>query len=223
MLFPDALEWLQSLPEGGLLAGTGLILAGQGFAGFILPGEPALLLASAAVSSVPGFLILWAVATACSVVGNMAAYEVGRRVGPSLRNARFIRKHGADRWDKAMHLLQRHGTRAVFVGRLIPFVRDVVSPVAGAAGVTRRMFLTAATAGSACATLLPMVFAIVVAHGLRSSDSVTNIAVVGMLVALAATIVVLKRRARAKSRRTEPDVSPHGAGQGLNPRLEPAD
>jgi len=208
MSFPNVLDWLQSLPEPGLLAGTGLLLMGEGLAGFVIPGDAALLVAAATVGSVADFLILWAVAITCSVAGNVVAFEIGRRVGPPLRDTRMIQKHGATRWDKATSLLHKHGAWAVFIGRVIPFVRNVVPAVAGAAGFSYRIFLAAAVGGAACATALPILFTVAVAQGVKSTNSVVNIAVAGALAALVVAVVVRKRRVRAKAQAALPDVSP---------------
>jgi len=199
MALSNVLDWLQTLPEHALLAGTAVLVMGEGIVGlgFVIPGEAALLIASAAVRSVDDFLVLWAVAVTFSVVGNVIGFEVGRRAGPALRDSRLIRKRGTERWDKATDLLRRHGSRAVFVGRVIPFVRNVVPAVAGAAGVPYRMFLVSVLAGAAVATALPILFAVAVAQGVRGTDSAVVAAVCGVLAVLVVALVWRRRRSGA--------------------------
>jgi len=216
MAFSNVLDWLQALPGPGLLAGTGLLLMGEGIVGFVVPGNAALLVAAAAVGSVTDFLVLWAVAVACSVAGNVVGFEIGRRAGPALRDTRFIRKHGTERWDRAAGLLRNHGSGAVFVGRVIPFVRDVVPTAAGAAGVPYRMFLVSVSAGAAVATALPILFVVAVARGMRSTGTVAGATAAGILVVLVVALKWRKRRSRSRGR-TQPD------NPGTDPELEPAD
>jgi len=201
MALSNVLDWLQTLPEPALLAGTAVLVMGEGIVGlgFVIPGEAALLIASAAVRSLEDFLVLWAVAATFSVVGNVIGFEVGRRAGPALRDTRLIRKRGTERWDKATDLLRRHGSRAVFVGRVIPFVRNVVPAVAGAAGVPYRMFLVSVLAGAAVATAAPILFAVAVAQGVRGTDSAVVAAVCGVLAVLVMALLWRRRRSGAKA------------------------
>lgn len=206
MALSNVLDWLQSLPEPALLAGTGVLALGEAIIGlgFLIPGEAGLLIASATVGSVPEFFALWAVVTVGALIGNVIGFELGRRVGPALRETRLIRKHGGDGWDRAAALLRKHGRWAVFVGRLIPFVRSFVPAVAGAAHMSYRTFLPPVAAGAACSTALPILFGIGVAAGVKSASGVLLLVIVGLVVAL----VVIRRR-RKKTRATTVDTSCH--------------
>jgi len=216
MAMSNVLDWLQTLPAPALLAGTGVLLIGEGIVGFVIPGNAALLIAAAAVSSVTDFMVLWTVAVTCSVAGNVVGFAIGRRVGPALRDTRLIRKHGTEHWDRATGMLRKHGSGAVFVGRIIPFVRDVVPAVAGAAGMPHRMFLVSVSAGVAVATALPILFAIAVAQGLRSAGSVAVAIVGGLLVVLVVVLKWRKRISRANARTSPDDPS-------VDPGLDPVD
>ncbi|MFI5798702.1 DedA family protein [Streptomyces sp. NPDC051677] len=209
-MFSDVLDWLQSSPQPVVLAGAALIALGEAIVGvgLFLPGEAAMLIASSTVDSVPEFLLLWTVATVFSIAGNVIGFELGRRLGPALRETKLIKKRGAEGWDKASALLLKHGTRAVFVGRLIPLVRGFVPAVAGAARMSYRTFLPPVAAGATISTVLPILFALGVLSSLKSSGGV--IFVVGLLGALAVTIVVRKRRRKAApdAGRRSPDADP---------------
>ncbi|MBP2329367.1 LPXTG-motif cell wall-anchored protein [Kibdelosporangium banguiense] len=213
----NVLDWLQALPQPALVAGNGLVAFGEAIigVGFFLPGEAAQLLAAASVNSVPEFLILWAVATVCSVAGNTVGFVIGRRVGPALRETKLIRKHGGEGWDKATSLLRKHGTWAVFIGRLIPLVRSFVPAVAGGAGMSYRMFLPAVAAGAAASTAVTLLVGVAIAAGLKSANDVLLIVILGLLLALVATFVIRKRRKQAKAKNA-------AAGQDPDPELEAA-
>ncbi|MCA1273226.1 DedA family protein [Streptomyces sp. 7G] len=196
-MFSSLLDWLQASPQPVVLAGAGLVAFGEAIVGIglFLPGEAAMLIAASTVDSFPKFMLLWAVAIICSVAGNIVGFELGRRVGPGLRETKLIRKRGAEGWDKATELLRKRGTWAIFVGRLIPLVRGFVPPVAGVAGVSYRTFLPPIVAGAVISTVLPLLFALGV---LASLGSVGGIAAVVGLMLLIAAIIIIRRRLRLR-------------------------
>ena len=100
------------------------------------------------------FLGVWVFSTLGSMIGALILYGVGRWVGdPALRS--LLRRYG--RWltlderdyDRALRYFARYGAALVFFGRLIPFVRSIVSIPAGAnrMPLVRFMLLTAAGPG----------------------------------------------------------------------------
>lgn len=89
-------------------------------------------------------------ATAGSLVGAVVLYEVGARVG-STRLRRAVQRIPlveADDIDKGEDWFDRHGHAAVFTGRLVPFVRSVVSIPAGSEEMPRIRFAVLTTLGS---------------------------------------------------------------------------
>jgi len=72
----NILDWLQSLPAPGLVFGTGVIALAESTVGvgFFIPGQGAMMIAAAAVSSVSGFLALWVVATVGALAGNVIGF-----------------------------------------------------------------------------------------------------------------------------------------------------
>lgn len=80
-----------------------------------------------------------------AVLGNVVGYWVGMRLSPWLFKPRpglvgriFSAKHLAD----AHAFFERYGSKALVLGRFVPFVRTFVTMVAGAAGMTFRHFIT---------------------------------------------------------------------------------
>ncbi len=80
-----------------------------------------------------------------AVLGNIVGYWVGLRLSPWLFKPRdgFIGKIFSQKHLAETHLFfERYGSRALVLGRFVPFVRTFVTMVAGAAGMTFRSFIT---------------------------------------------------------------------------------
>ena len=125
----------------GTFAESGLLVVG-----FFLPGDtlifPAGILCAAGTRTDP-HLILWQVllcAATGSIAGAQAGYLFGRHGGQAfLAGTSRPRLHAVvargERW------LDRYGARrAIVIGRFVPMVRTVISPVAGVLGVPARTF-----------------------------------------------------------------------------------
>ncbi|WP_328607571.1 DedA family protein [Amycolatopsis sp. NBC_00345] len=155
-LVTDLLNWLQGLPEPGLVAAAGGLVFAECTIGlgFIAPGESGLLIAATTATTVPRFLTLWAVVTVCAALGDSVGYALGRRFGPRLRETKLIRKYGLDAWDKAASVLERRGAWAVFFARFLPVLRTLTPAAAGASGLPFRRFLPATAAGAFCWSLV---------------------------------------------------------------------
>jgi membrane-associated protein len=106
-------------------AETGLVVAP------FLPGD-SLLFAAGALAATGNFnlFILWAVCIGGAIIGNAVNFYTGRYVGPRV----FEKKN---RFIKQEHLLktrifyEKHGGKALILGRFIPFIRTFVPFVAG--------------------------------------------------------------------------------------------
>jgi len=91
--------------------------------------------------------------TVGSLLGTLPWYWAGRRIGHD-RLRRWAERGG--RWlavgpadvDKANHWFERRGSQAVFLGRLVPALRSVISAPAGVAAMPLPRFLLWSTAGS---------------------------------------------------------------------------
>jgi membrane protein DedA with SNARE-associated domain len=94
-----------------------------------------------------------------SLLGALLWYYIGKGVGAE-RLKRWASKHG--RWltlspkevDQACAWFNRHGGKAVFIGRLIPAVRTLISVPAGIAGMPLGSFLLYSAAGTVLWTTL---------------------------------------------------------------------
>ncbi|MGN0063075.1 MAG: DedA family protein [Nocardioides sp.] len=137
--FGEALFWLSLviifvecglffpfLPGDSLLFAMGLFFAGHQVD--ILPG--------------PDWIdLLFGIAlfTAAGFAGNVAGYEIGRKIGPSLyeREGRILKKKY---FDQTGEFFDKHGNKALVIGRFVPFVRTYVTVVAGVTRMDRHRF-----------------------------------------------------------------------------------
>lgn len=116
-----------------------------------IPGETALIAAAALASQGHGSIAaVISLAFAAAVLGALAAYLVGRRWGRDLltRWPRFERltSKGVER---SQEFFDRHGPKAVFIGRFVPVVRATLGWMAGVGEMRLASFLVWNVAGAA--------------------------------------------------------------------------
>jgi len=135
-------QWLAGVPSWTVyLVSFGFVFAESAlFAGFLVPGETALLVAAALAGL--GHVNPVAVAVcgvAGAVLGDSVGYEIGRHFGPGLRSTRLGRRVRTAHWDRAEAFMRRYGGRSVFLGRWAAFGRALIPALAG---VTRMRYPT---------------------------------------------------------------------------------
>jgi membrane protein DedA with SNARE-associated domain len=123
----------------------------------LLPPIPSeLIVPLAGFNAAQGLASLWGVvvvATVGSVAGATIWYLLGRAWGEA-GFLRFVDRHGL--WltisrpeaEAALAWFRRHGPKAVFLGRMVPTVRTLISVPAGISGMPLGPFLIWTTAGS---------------------------------------------------------------------------
>jgi len=126
------------LPGDTLLFALGLFIAGSNATGYSVFGftnEP--------VELVLAILLL----TVAAFAGNVVGYEIGRKIGPPLyeRDGRILKRKYL---DKTAALFDRHGSKALVLGRFVPFVRTYITVVAGVTLMTRRRFFQWSAVGA---------------------------------------------------------------------------
>ncbi|WP_225847106.1 DedA family protein [Streptomyces sp. HPF1205] len=111
------------------------------FFGFVLPGETAVVLGGV-IANQGRVSVYWlcAVVVFAAVLGDSVGYEVGRRLGPRILDAKGLRSH-RERIGKAQDLIRRRGPVAVFLGRFIAFFRALMPALAGISRMPYRVFL----------------------------------------------------------------------------------
>ncbi|AJQ91531.1 SNARE associated protein [Propionibacterium freudenreichii] len=122
----------------------------------ILPGDSLLFTVGMFIAMVPPsitfgdmgkpmvYVVACLIMTVFAVGGNMAGYYIGKFVSGWLFKPRdgwvgkiFSQKH----LDDTHKFFARYGSKALVLGRFVPFVRTFVTMVAGAAGMTFRHFI----------------------------------------------------------------------------------
>lgn len=85
--------------------------------------------------------------SAAAFAGNVSGYEIGRRLGPSLRERprRLVR---VEHLDSTQEFFERHGQAALVLGRFVPVVRTFVTVVAGVGRMPRHVFYTWSLVGA---------------------------------------------------------------------------
>lgn len=158
----DWLEFLKKLTDpasiiqyGGLALLLFVVFAETGLmVGFFLPGDSLMFVSGLLCRTKPELLntnivVLLLSLMAAAVVGNMAGYWFGRRVGPALfrRNDSWIFKKRY--LDVTQDFYTRHGGRALVLGRFIPIVRTFAPILAGVIKIDFKKFMLYNIAGAA--------------------------------------------------------------------------
>ena len=186
------------LPVGGELT---MLYAGALAAGAIA-GQHPVLLGHQLQTGLESYLVLAAAGTLGYLVGALIGWAIGRWGGRSLleRHGRWLHVTPAN-LDRAQRWFDRHGRAAVFLGRLTPIVRSFISIPAGALESPLAPYTVLTLAGSAiwCFGFAGAGWALgssyeQVHHAFRYVDI---LAVAGAVAALAALLVLRRRRTRA--------------------------
>lgn len=126
IIFVECGLFFPFLPGDTLLFAMGLFIASDRVA--IVPGHHSLDLVVA--------LTLFTIA---AIAGNIAGYEIGRKVGPPLyeRDGKILKRKY---FDQTGAFFDKHGNKALVIGRFVPFVRTYITVVAGVTKMDRRRF-----------------------------------------------------------------------------------
>jgi membrane protein DedA with SNARE-associated domain/membrane-associated phospholipid phosphatase len=126
-----------------LLVGALAFLETGAFIGLIAPGETALLLGGlVAGQGQISVLTLIAIVWAAAVAGDLTSFFLGRRLGRA-----FIVEHGPRvhiteaRLHQVEGFFDRHGGKAILIGRFVGLVRAVAPFLAGSSGMPLRRFV----------------------------------------------------------------------------------
>jgi membrane protein DedA with SNARE-associated domain len=182
------------------VAGFALLETGA-FIGLLVPGETAVVVggvvaATGEVDLIPLIGLVWVAAT----TGDVVSFLLGRRLGRP-----FLERHGArlrlgpDRVAHVQRFYDRHGGKAVLLGRFAGLIRAVSPFLAGASGFDLRRFLPWSAAGAlawaATFTLIGYVFS---ESFSQSGETAARVALAAVaLIALAYAAIALARRLKA--------------------------
>lgn len=126
ILFIECGLFFPFLPGDALLFAFGIFVATERLD--VFPGSPLVeLLIGMTLLVIAGF------------AGNVAGYEIGRKLGPPLyaRDGRILKKKY---FEETEAFFDKHGNKALVIGRFVAFVRTYITVVAGVTGMARRRF-----------------------------------------------------------------------------------
>jgi membrane-associated protein len=129
MIFVECGLFFPFLPGDTLLLSLGVFIATPAHGIDNFPGPP---LVELAITQV--LLIV------AAMLGNVVGYEIGRAIGPPLyrREGRILKRQY---FDNTHAFFEKHGNKALVIGRFVPFVRTYITVVAGVTRMERRRFL----------------------------------------------------------------------------------
>lgn len=129
IIFVECGLFFPFLPGDTLLLSLGVFIANPESGIDVFPGGPLVELS-----------IVLVLLTAAAMLGNVAGYEIGRAIGPPLyeRDGRVLKRKY---FDQTQVFFDKHGNKALVIGRFVPFVRTYITVVAGVTRMERRRFL----------------------------------------------------------------------------------
>ncbi len=121
------------LPGDTLLFAVGLFISSRDN---IVPGPPA-----------TDLLVAIVLLTVAAFAGNVLGYEIGRGIGPPLyeRDGRILKRKY---FDQTTAFFDKHGNKALVIGRFVPFVRTYITVVAGVTRMDRHRFFLWSAVGA---------------------------------------------------------------------------
>lgn len=196
-------QWAVSLMEGLGSIGAGVAVAIEN----LFPPIPSeIILPLAGFTASRGSFALWEVlvwTTVGSVVGALALYGLGAWLGPN-RLRRIVARVPLMRIsdvDRAEAWFDRHGTKAVFFGRMIPIFRSLISIPAGIERMPIVRFTLLTTAGSAIWNSIFVLAGYFLGENWSHVEQYADLfqlVVIGAVVAAVVIFIVLRLRQRAQ-------------------------
>jgi len=171
------------------------------FIGLLVPGETAVVVGG--VVAAQGDLtlpLLIALVWAGALGGDVISFLVGRKLGRGFLDAHGERLHisGAQR-ERTEQFFERHGGKAILLGRFVGVLRALTPFVAGTTGIALRRVLPYSAAGTLLwATTFTLVGYAFAGSFETAGELVTRIVMVAAVVigaGLAATAMLRRRRA----------------------------
>lgn len=153
---PPSIDWmdpqylLTRFGTGFFWVSTAIVFIECGLLFPILPGDSLLFAigmfirrGDVAIALAPALVIL----SVAALLGNIVGYEIGRAIGTPLyqRDGRFLKRKY---FDQANAFFDKHGNKALVIGRFVPIVRTFITVVAGVGRMDRRRFFTWSAVGA---------------------------------------------------------------------------
>lgn len=209
-IFGTVADWAVGLMDAIGGPGAGVVIAIENLFPPI-PSEVILPLAGFAAAR-GSMSVLEAIAwtTAGAVVGALVLYWISRAIGMD-RLSRIVDRlplvsvedlHKGEEW------FHRHGTKAVFFGRMVPLVRSAISVPAGVARMPLGQFVLYTTLGSGIWNSIFVLAGYFLGENWAQVEKYASVLQYVVIVALVALIGLYVRRKVAAARRRSPGEDP---------------
>lgn len=171
--------------------------------GFVIHGELVLLVGGVAAERGDASLVLvFALAAAAAVGGDVVSFMLGRRLGRPFIELHGVRvRFGPEQIARVDRFFARHGGKAVVLGRFTGLLRATLPFVAGSSGMALRRLIPysalSALAWTAAFTAIGYAFSESVAE---AGDAATRVALVVVVLAIVAFVISSRRDRRRRAR-----------------------
>ena len=180
IIFVECGLFFPFLPGDTLLVAMGIFIANEKIS--IVGGGPLVNLAFALAVLIGGAL-----------AGNIVGYEIGRKIGPPLyeHDGRILKR---EYFTKTEKFFEKHGRKALVIGRFVPFVRTYITVVAGATKMDRRKFLVWSLVGAVAWVASIMLLGYFVGASVPWLATNVDYLILGLLVLSVVPVVIEWRR-----------------------------
>jgi len=199
----DSQHLLQQLGGFALWGTAAVLFAECGLFIFFMPGDSLLFTVGLFVGRGTIHHPLWLVClvlTLAAFAGNVAGYEIGRKVGPALFHRPDSRLFKQRYVDQTVGFFDKYGARAIILARFVPIVRTFITVTAGVGRMDRRRFLTYTGIGA----LLWATGITVLGYFLGSIDFIANnLEAIALLIVAVSVLPMVVEALRSRSRRRD--------------------
>lgn len=165
------------------------------FVGFVLPGETSLLIGGVlAHAHVWNLWVFLGAAIVAAIAGDSVGYEIGKHLGPRIKQNAFGRFVGEKRWRLAQAIFDRYHGGAIFFGRAQALLRALVPALAGMNRVPYRTFIKWNAAGGIVFSTIVVLLGYEFANSLATLEKYLRYWAIFFLAVVIAIILFLKRK-----------------------------
>ena len=127
--------------------------------------------------------------------GNVAGYEIGRAVGRPLynRDGRILKRRY---FDESHAFFEKHGAKALIIGRFVPVVRTFITVVAGVSRMDRRHFFVWSGVGAVSWVWVVTLLGYFLGHAFPALKDHLELAILAVVAVSLVPMVVEVLRAR---------------------------
>jgi membrane protein DedA with SNARE-associated domain len=165
------------------------------FVGFVLPGETSLLIGGVlAHSGVWNVWLFLGCAIIAAIAGDSVGYEIGKHLGPRIKENAFGRFVGEKRWKLAQAIFDRYHGGAIFFGRAQALLRALVPALAGMNKVPYRTFIKWNAAGGIVFSTIVVLLGYEFANSLATLEKYLRYWAILFLALVVVIVLILKRK-----------------------------